>query len=75
MGLFGSKKDKQMDSIISQIRVDLSNNYKDSAKENVALLEQILEMKKTEGKMKNLDSYYRQLEELKEDIANFKRTY
>lgn len=44
MGLFGSKKDKQMDSIISQIRVDLSNNYKDSAKENVALLEQILEV-------------------------------
>ena len=78
MGLFNlhkDKKDKQIESIINQIRVDLSNNYKDNAKENVALLEQILEMKKADGKMQNLESYYRQLEEFKEDIANFKRTY
>ncbi|MBR6402894.1 MAG: hypothetical protein IKS48_05875 [Eubacterium sp.] len=75
MGLFGRHKDKQLESIINQIRVDLSNNYKDNAKENVALLEQTLETKKANCKLSDIESYEKLLKEFKEDIANFKRTY
>ena len=40
MGLF-SKKDKELEEVINQIRVDLSNNYKDNAVENIKKLEKM----------------------------------
>ena len=51
MGLF-NKKDKEIEAVVNQIRVDLSNNYKDNAVENIKKLETLLEEKKSSGKLK-----------------------
>ena len=76
MGLF-SKKDKELEAIINQIRVDLSNNYKDSAVENIEKMEKLLEYRSSSGKMKEKDylSYKSQLDDFKHDVTHFKRTY
>ncbi len=76
MGLF-NKKDKELEEVINQIRVDLSNNYKDNAVENIKKLEKLLDEKISAGKLKEKDvtEYKNQLSHFKEDVANFKRTY
>ena len=76
MGLF-NKKDKELEEVINQIRVDLSNNYKDNAVENIKKLEELLDEKISAGKLKEKDvtEYKNQLSHFKEDVANFKRTY
>ncbi len=74
MGLF-SKKDKELEAVINQIRVDLSNNYKDNAVENINKLETLLEEKKQSGKLKNPENYEDLLKHFRDDVANFKRTY
>ena len=76
MGLF-NKKDKELEEVINQIKVDLSNNYKDNAVENIRKLEKLLEEKRAGEKLKEKDaaSYSEQLEAFKKDVANFKRTY
>jgi hypothetical protein len=75
MGLFGKKKDKELEAIINQIRVDLSNNYKDNAVENIKKLESTLKAKKESGKLKDSEEYEKLLEHFQEDVKNFKRTY
>ena len=77
MGLFGKKikKDQELESIVNQIKVDLSNNYKDNAIEGIHLLESALEQRKAEGRLKDIENYERLLEHFKEDVKNFKRTY
>ena len=76
MGLFGfNKKDKDLEGIINQIRVDLSNNYKDNAVENIKKLEVMLGEKKASGKLKDATVYETLLEDFKTDVKNFKRTY
>ena len=42
---FGKKRDRELDEIISQIKVDLSNNYKDNAVENIKKLRQLLDLR------------------------------
>lgn len=76
MGLF-SKKDKELEEVINQIRVDLNNNYKDNAVENIKKLEKLLDEKKSSGKLKEKDisEYQSQLTHFKDDVASFKRTY
>ena len=76
MGLF-NKKDKEIEEVINQIRVDLSNNYKDNAVENIKKLEKLLDEKAAGGKLKEKDmtAYQDQLKGFKDDVANFKRTY
>jgi hypothetical protein len=74
MGLF-SKKDKELEAVINQIRVDLSNNYKDNAVENINKLELLLDEKKQSGKLKNPEIYEDLLKHFRDDVANFKRTY
>ncbi len=76
MSLF-NKKDKEIEAVINQIRVDLSNNYKDNAVENIKKLETLLEEKKSSGKIKEkaASEYQELLEHFKNDVANFKRTY
>lgn len=74
MGLF-SKKDRELESVINQIRVDLSNNYKDNAVENIKKFEKLLEEKESSGKLKDAGSYHDLLNEFKDDVKNFKRTY
>ena len=55
MGLF-NKKDKELEEVINQIKVDLSNNYKDNAVENIRKLEKLLEEKRAGGKLKEKDA-------------------
>ena len=74
MGLF-SKKDKELEEVINQIRVDLSNNYKDNAVENIKKLEKLLEEKKASGKLKSAETYEELLKHFQDDVKNFKRTY
>lgn len=74
MGLF-SKKDKELEEVINQIRVDLSNNYKDNAVENIRKLEKMLEEKKTAGKLKSVETYEELLKHFQDDVKSFKRTY
>ena len=77
MGLFGPKKDRELEAVINQIRVDLSNNYKDNAVENIKKLEQLLAGKRVSGKLKDKDlaSYEELLKGFQDDVKNFKRTY
>jgi len=74
MGLF-SKNDKELEEVINQIRVDLSNNYKDNAVENIKKFEKMLEEKKTAGKLKSVETYEELLKHFQDDVKNFKRTY
>lgn len=74
MGLF-SRKDKELEFLINQIRVDLSNNYKDNAIENLKKMEELIEEKKQSGKLKQAESYQEVLNYFRNDIKNFKRTY
>ncbi len=74
MGLF-TKKDRELDAVINQIRVDLSNNYKDNAVENIKRLEKLIAEKKETGKLKNPENYEDLLKHFQDDVKNFKRTY
>lgn len=74
MGLF-SKKDKELEEVINQIRVDLSNNYKDNAVENIKKLEKMIEEKKMAGKLKSVETYEELLKHFQDDVKSFKRTY
>ena len=50
MGLFKSKAEKQLDSIILRLQMNMSNNYKDNAQDNLKELEEALEeMKSTDN--------------------------
>ena len=74
---FGKKKDRELEEIISQIRVDLSNNYKDNAVLNIKKLRELLDLRSVDGAMKkeDLDEYKQILEGFEMDVRNFKRTY
>ena len=52
MGLFKSKAEKQLDSIIQRLAMNLSNNYKDNAQENLRELESMIEELKEAGGLK-----------------------
>ncbi|MBQ8951146.1 MAG: hypothetical protein IJ065_08360 [Eubacterium sp.] len=74
---FGKKRDRELDEIISQIKVDLSNNYKDNAVENIRKLRQLLDLRSLDGALRLdlMDEYRKTLEGFEEDVRNFKRTY
>ena len=74
---FGKKKDRELEEIINQIKVDLSNNYKDNAVINIQKLRSLIHMRSMDGVMKDKDllEYKKVLESFEEDVRNFKRTY
>ncbi len=76
MSLFGIK-DKELDGIVNSVRVDLSNNYKDNAVENIQKLKQRLEERKEAGTIKDkvYEHYGKLLREFENDVKDFKRTY
>ena len=76
MSLFGVK-DKELDGIVNSIKVDLSNNYKDNAVENIQKLKQRLEERKESGTVKDkvYEHYGKLLREFENDVKDFKRTY
>ena len=80
INIFGfgkKKKDEELEEIINEIKVDLSNNYKDSAVVVLKRLKGIVDTKRKEGLLKD-DKYFEYLDSItafEHDIASFKRTY
>lgn len=52
MGLFKSKTEKELDGIIQRMEMNLSNNYKDNAQDNLKDFEAALEYAKDKGNIK-----------------------
>ena len=52
MGLFKSKAERNLDTIIQRLAMNLSNNYKDNAQENLRELESALEELRASGGLK-----------------------
>lgn len=66
MGLFKGKSEKELDSIIRRMEMNMSNNYKDNAQDNLKELEVTLNALRSSGGLKTaliqkyesiLDSY------------------
>lgn len=53
MGLFKSKYQKELEALASRIDINMSNNYKDNAQDNLKELEASFEELKNEGKLKD----------------------
>ena len=52
MGLFKSNYEKKLDEIINQLEVNMSNNYKDNARDNLRELTETFGQIKAEGLLK-----------------------
>lgn len=52
MGFFKSAAERELDTIIARINMNMSNNYKDAAQENLKELEAKFEALCAEGKLK-----------------------
>ena len=52
MGLFKSKTEKELDSLIQRMEMNLSNNYKDNAQDNLKDFVAALEYAKDKGTIK-----------------------
>lgn len=52
MGLFKSAKERELDTIILRIEMNMSNNYKDNAQEGLKEFENTLTEMKNDGKTK-----------------------
>ena len=75
--MFQSKKRKTLDGVIKQIQVDLANNYKDNAVENLKRLKTETEAAITAGELKPKEATELRgiIEHYENDVKNFKRTY
>ena len=62
MGLFKSKAEKELDSIIQRLEMNMSNNYKDNAQDNLKELEATINALRSSGNVKpNVLSKYEAL--------------
>ncbi len=52
MGLFKSKAEKELDSIIQRLEMNLSNNYKDNAQDDLKELEAKIDALRASGSAK-----------------------
>ena len=52
MSIFKSKYEKNLDEIINRLEMNMSNNYKDNAQDNLRELEACLNALKESGKVK-----------------------
>ena len=66
MGLFKSGNEKMLDSVIQRLEMNLSNNYKDNAQDNLKEFDEMLSSMRASGSLKGkalskyediLDSY------------------
>ena len=73
MGLFKSKAEKELDSIIQRLNMNMSNNYKDNAQDDLKDLETTINAFKTLGTVKPgaLAQYEGILDELKEKMKGY----
>ena len=74
MGLFKSKAEKELDSIIIKLQMNMSNNYKDNAQENLKELEAALDEMRNSGNVKQavIDKYESVIGVYKEKMKDFR---
>lgn len=53
MGLFKSKYEKYLDYLLEKVQMNMSNNYKDAAQEDMAEFEKVFEELIDEGSLKD----------------------
>ncbi len=73
MNFFKSKTEKHLDSIIQRLEMNMSNNYKDNAQEDLKELETAVNAMRLEGKMKpeTVSRYTTILEEYKVKLKDY----
>ena len=73
MGIFKSKAEKELDGIIQRLNMNMSNNYKDNAQDDLKDLETTINVFKTLGIVKPsiLAKYEGILDELKEKMKGY----
>ena len=73
MGLFKSKAEKELDAIIRRLEMNMSNNYKDNAQEDLKELEALIDSFRSSEAVKSrvLEKYGAILDELKEKMKGY----
>lgn len=73
MGIFKSKAEKELDSIIQRLEMNMSNNYKDNAQDNLKELEAAVDAMRESGslKQKALSKYEMRLDSYKEQMKGY----
>ena len=73
MGLFKNKYERELDAIIFKIEMNMSNNYKDNAQDNLKELEATINALLHSGKMKPsiLAEYMAILNDYKEKMKGY----
>lgn len=73
MGLFKSKAEKELDAIIQRLNMNMLNNYKDNAQDDLKEFEATINGLKTSGGIKasTLAKYEGILDELKEKMKGY----
>lgn len=73
MGLFKSKAEKELDAIIQRLNMNMSNNYKDNAQDDLKELEAEINRLRSLGGIKPLilEKYDVILDELKEKMKGY----
>ena len=77
MGLFKSKAEKELDAIIRRLEMNMSNNYKDNAQDDLKELETMIDALRTLGNVKQgvLAKYEGILAEFKEKMKGYSHKY
>ena len=72
-GIFKSGKNRQLETLIQRIRMNVSNNYKDAAQMNLKEFEELLVELEEAGKLGERQKayYHEQLDEFKARMKNF----
>ena len=73
MGLFKSKAEKELDCIIQRLEMNMSNNYKDNAQDNLKELEATVNAMRSSGSLKPgaLSRYESILDSYKEKMKGY----
>ena len=73
MGIFKSKAEKELDIIIQRLEMNMSNNYKDNAQDNLKELEAAVDAIRESGglKQKVLSKYEILLDSYKEQMKGY----
>lgn len=73
MSLFTTKYEKQLDSILHRMQMNLSNNYKDNAQSNLQELEETYLKMKAEGilKKKTEERYGQLINDYKSQLKGY----
>ncbi len=73
MGLFKSKAEKELDNIIQRLEMNMSNNYKDNAQDNLKELEASINALRASGGIKTsvLSKYESILGSYKEKMKGY----